>query len=174
MRIFAGIGSRSTPSIIETQIIEISKRFNQLGYTLRSGGADGSDSMWERSMDKKEIYLPWKGFNNNLSPLHLDNISQNALRKAYYLAEEFHPYWNNLKLGVRKLMARNSLQIFGENMDKQCDIVICYTTDGKASGGTGQAMRIAESYKIPIYNLKNPAIYDMIIKSMDVKIKNLS
>ncbi len=173
MRIFAGIGSRSTPPIIETQIKEISKRFNKLGYTLRSGGADGSDVMWERFMHKREIYLPWKGFNSNLSPLYLDNISENALCKAYHLAEEFHPYWNNLKQGAEKLMARNSMQIFGKDMNKKCDIVVCYTSDGKASGGTGQAMRIAKNYNIPIFNLFHNGIYEMIIKSMDLKISKL-
>ena len=33
------------------------------------------------------------------------------------------------------------------------NFVVCYTPDGKASGGTGQAIRIAEYYNIPIYNL---------------------
>ena len=31
--------------------------------------------------------------------------------------------------------------------------VVCWTRDGKASGGTGQAMRFAEYLEIPIFNL---------------------
>jgi hypothetical protein len=33
--------------------------------------------------------------------------------------------------------------------------VVCWTSDGKASGGTGQAIRIAKYYEIPTYNLNN-------------------
>ena len=169
-RIFAGIGSRSTPPAIEKQIEEISKRFNRLKYILRSGGADGSDLMWENHMELKEIYLPWKGFNKNNSDLYLDNIPQIYTDKAYQMAKNYHPYWSNLSQGAKKLMARNSFQVFGPSMDKPCDIIVCYTRDGKDSGGTGQAMRIAKSYSIPIFNLFNPGIYEMIIKSMDLKI----
>jgi len=52
-------------------------------------------------------------------------------------------------------MIRNSHQIFGWDMLKESDFIICWTKDGKFSGGTGQALRIADHYGIKIYNLYN-------------------
>ena len=48
IKYYAGIGSRETPPGIEPMIEEIVKILNKFGYILRSGGADGSDSMFEK------------------------------------------------------------------------------------------------------------------------------
>ncbi len=59
-------------------------------------------------------------------------------------------------------MARNSQQILGQNLNDYCAFVVCWTPDGaenattKQSGGTGQAIRIANHYGIPVINLYNP------------------
>lgn len=50
-------------------------------------------------------------------------------------------------------MRRNGCQVLGLELDKPSNMVICYTPDGLPSGGTGQAIRIAESYRIPVINL---------------------
>ena len=52
-------------------------------------------------------------------------------------------------------MNRNAMQILGRWGDNPVDFVVCWTKDGKASGGTGHALRIAEYYNIPVFNLKN-------------------
>jgi hypothetical protein len=41
-------------------------------------------------------------------------------------------------------------------------MVVCWTKDGKSSGGTGQALRIAEYYSIPIFNLKNDGAIEQL------------
>lgn len=61
------------------------------GMILRSGGADGADSAFEegcrRVNGKMEIYLPWRGFNGNHSPLFL--VGDDAME----VAAEHHPAW---------------------------------------------------------------------------------
>ncbi len=54
-------------------------------------------------------------------------------------------------------MIRNVPQVLGRTLNPQyySKFVIAWTKDGKATGGTGQALRIAEHYNIPIYNLFN-------------------
>ena len=52
-------------------------------------------------------------------------------------------------------MARNMHQVLGLTLDVPTDFIVCWTPDGKASGGTGQALRVAKDFSIPIYNLKN-------------------
>jgi hypothetical protein len=59
-------------------------------------------------------------------------------------------------------MNRNAMQILGEDGNTPVEMVVCWTKDGKASGGTGQALRIAEYYSIPIFNLKNDGAIEQL------------
>jgi copper oxidase (laccase) domain-containing protein len=96
-----------------------------------------------------DIFLPWKMFNNHPSPLH--DVSDSALE----IAARFHPAWDKLKPSVKKLHGRNVYQVLGIDLATPSKFVVCWTKDGKASGGTGQAMRIALAHCIPIFNLHN-------------------
>ena len=154
---YAGIGSRKTPSNVLNFFTTAARVLDRNGYILRSGGADGADTAFEKGTENKEIFLPWKKFNGNISELY--NISS----EAYRIAELYHPNWDNLKESFKKFHARNVHQILGKNLDKPVDFVLCWTPDGaetmeetsKETGGTGQAIRIAWNYQIPIYNLRN-------------------
>lgn len=154
---YTGIGSRETPKDILKTMTQLAKDLDLIGYTLRSGGADGADDYFERGATRKEIYLPWKMFNNNPSPLF--KVSQEAIA----LASEHHPAWDKLKDPVRKLMGRNATQVLGLELDTPSDFVVCWTPDGceshlkrtAATGGTGLAITIASKRGIPIYNLAN-------------------
>ena len=42
--LYTGIGSRETPHHILTLMTEIANILDNIGYTLRSGGADGADT----------------------------------------------------------------------------------------------------------------------------------
>ena len=57
---------------------------------------------------------------------------------------------------TKKLHGRNVFIILGKNFVTPVKFVICYTPDGKNSGGTGLGMNIAGYYDIPIYNLFYP------------------
>lgn len=159
---FTGIGSRETPQSLIPIIQGLSEKLISLGFVLRSGGADGADSFWENAYDKfggeKEIYLPWKNFNNNFSSLY------EIKDWAKEIAEIYHPNWNRLTEAGKKLHTRNVYQIQGYNnyWDELSEFVICYTPDGKDSGGTGQAIRYARKIGIPIFNL-----YDCTEEAVD-------
>lgn len=148
---YAGIGSRETPvewCHVFTQIAkELSQRY---GAVLRSGHADGADWAFEDGCNqvygKKEIYIPWKGFNHSGSDLIVENI------EAYKLAEKYTPYWSNLKDSVKKLFARNTHQVLGWGLDSKSDFVVCWTKDGKEVGGTRLALVLARANGIPIFN----------------------
>ena len=155
-KIYTGIGSRETPDWIRHLIKTISGYLYRNGWKVRSGGADGSDESFECSVKDiklKEIYLPWKGFNGNNSPLH--RVGKEALE----IASKYYPYcWRSAKLTTKLIMGRNVYQVLGRSLNKPSKFIICYTTDGCFSGGTGQALRIAKDYGIPIHNLYNPKI----------------
>lgn len=83
MRYYTGIGSRGTPSEILEIMTDIARFLAETGYTLRSGGASGADTAFESGVlhiDKKEIYLPWSGFNGNTSPRF--GVSDEAMELA--------------------------------------------------------------------------------------------
>jgi hypothetical protein len=145
---YAGIGSRETPKEVCEIFETLAEWLSKHGYILRSGHAAGADQAFERGCDRaggqKEIYLPWKGFEGSNSTHILTN------QEAYTIAEQFHPYWSNLSEGAKKLQARNSHQVLGENLNTPSAFIVCWTKNGSGKGGTGQALRIAKHYGIPI------------------------
>lgn len=149
-RFYTGIGSRETPSEILKYFIRLGKYFAKQGLVLRSGGAKGADKAFEVGCDsvagKKEIYLPWKGFEGSNSQFVVNNS------KAFEIAEKFHPNWQRLSIGAQKLQARNTHQVLGWDLKTPTDFIICWTKNGSGEGGTGQALRIANTYNIPIFD----------------------
>ncbi|MBB6125422.1 DUF736 family protein [Sphingobium subterraneum] len=53
-------------------------------------------------------------------------------------------------------LTRNVFQVLGPVLDAPADFVLCWTADGEASGGTGQAIRIAAAHGVPVYNFQRP------------------
>lgn len=157
---YTGIGARSTPAWVLDFMTIAAAGLDFKGHTLRSGGASGADSAFELGVSKvePEIYLPWAGFNGHKSTRYTN------LAQAYVIASEHHPAWDRLSDAVKHLMARNTHQILGESLNEPSDFVVCWTADGRASGETGQAIRLAESLNIPIYNLYNNNDISTIIK----------
>lgn len=157
--IYTGIGSRKIPKNIEILMNDIATIFASKEHILRSGGADGSDTAFELGCDKlegnKEIYLPWKNFNNNKSKNYI--ICDSAIK----LISKYHPNWKNLTESVKKLHARNVYQVLGLDLNTPSDLLICWTPDGceskkdrnRYTGGTGTAIVIADDSGIPIINL---------------------
>lgn len=153
--IIAGIGSRETPQdiLVEMQKIGMWCFFDK--HWVRSGHADGADWAFERgAQDQCIAYLPWDGFNKHLeSNAHLRVVKPNC--HTIKITKEFHPAFDKLSYGALCLMCRNVCQVLGQSLDSPVDAVVCWTKDGEASGGTGQAMRIADSRGIKILNMKH-------------------
>lgn len=164
--IYTGIGSRETPENILQTMRNIGYTLAKYGWTLRSGHAEGADQAFEygarmavtvRNPLRMEIYLPWPNFNN--PPVdHPDYITPSrdcpdTYEEALQAAENFHPAWSKCTDGARKMHARNVYQIGGRDLNTPTNFVICWTKEGKRGGGTGEALRIAEFLKIPIFDL---------------------
>ncbi len=156
---YAGIGSRATPDHIQSEMTEFATYAANFGAILRSGGAVGADSAFEKGVlwdSHKEIYLPWPGFNNchgSYTYVMYRDFSDEVMKDAQHLAIRFHPAPGRLPPAVMKLMIRNGFQLFGQDFITPSSFVVCWTPDGTANGGTGQAIRIAAVYDIPVFNL---------------------
>ena len=77
------------------------------------------------------------------------------------MASKFHPRWDALPVYVKMLMGRNSYQILGLDLETPSDFVICWTLDGQITGGTGQTLRMAAYYGIPVLNFGNLTLNEM-------------
>ncbi len=161
---YAGIGSRETPDDVMFLMRGVARALGIYGWTLRSGAAPGADTAFELGSDEaqssKEIYLPWEKFQGRDMAV-MDRPSPEAMR----IAKRYHPAWQSLSPPARLLHARNVHQILGADCDSPSRFVLCWTKDGAThitgpeTGGTGQAIRIAVAWDVPVYNLKNPEIF---------------
>lgn len=166
---YAGIGSRKTPYNVLCLMGLLSNALEKRGFILRSGGADGADTAFENGVTDpkmKQIFLPWKGFNGREDGIIFQGELMN---RAMKLASEHHPVWGYLKLGGRYLHARNMGQVLGPDLNTPSAFILAYTTDGKASGGTGQAIRVGQAYNIPILNLYHQNVRQLLIKELLIK-----
>lgn len=129
---------------------KIGKYLAEQGWVLRSGGAIGADSAFEQGCDsgrgKKEIFYA----SNNKGKIVTD---KNVWEEAAKLAEGIHPAWEKCNEYARKLHSRNCFQVMGGDLCSPVSLLICWTKNGKASGGTATAINLALRNNIPVYNL---------------------
>jgi hypothetical protein len=92
----------------------IAKSLDEKGYCLRSGGANGADTAFEKHSTNKEIFLPSKGFNGNTSELF------EIKDEAFFMASQCHPAWFRCSTFARRLLARNMHQILGYDLKNSC------------------------------------------------------
>lgn len=161
---YAGIGSRKTPPAVLHRMTKVARRLEEMGYTLRSGGAVGADTAFELGAMNKEIYLPWAGFNGNPSVLSYVSIEARAVASCV------HPAMDRLSDPVKLLMGRNAYQVLGHDLQTPSDFVLCWTPDGAESeaarshktGGTGLAIALASRWKIPVFNMARADALDRL------------
>lgn len=143
---YSGIGSRETPQEILNRIELITSWLAKQGWHCRTGDAYGADLAFtngcKRGGGKLSVYSP----DMNLQEWWFD------------MAQKNHPAWHKCSLRAKKLHARNTPIILGNvitpfGFPQKSKFVVCWTKDGKATGGTGQGIRLANAYKIPVFNL---------------------
>lgn len=168
MKYYAGIGSRETPEDILDLMGSLASGLADKGYCLRSGGAPGADQafewgVWNSVNGEKlyanklmQIFLPWPSFESKNRPPIKPALTEPG-PGADVIAKVYHPRYDYLPFASKKLIARNSHQIFGPDVynPTPSEFVICWTKGAKGGGGTGQALRIARDKNIPVYDLAN-------------------
>jgi len=172
---YAGIGSRETPPDVCDLMTRLAGALEKAGYVLRSGGAAGADTAFQMGVKddrNMEIYLPWPRFNGHRGIVTGKDECNDALSMKYYewrdakcrLIKKGEPAWRGLSEGARDMMRRNLNQIGGPDIPAVMKgdlrglskFVVCWTPNGLPIGGTGQALRLALAFQIPIRNLWNP------------------
>ncbi len=154
-RFYAGIGARATPPEVLSLMTRAAFALTKRGYVLRSGHAIGADSAFERGAGRDaQIFLPAAGWRGSVSAFHPEALGAEVWGRARTIAAAHHPAFAGLSAFVQALHTRNVFQVLGSSLDSPAEFVLCWTADGEASGGTGQALRIAVSHAVPVFNLQ--------------------
>lgn len=182
-KFYAGIGARNAPEDIKIIAMKLGYYLALEGYILRSGGAEGMDDFFEAGVDlammqistaQKQIFLPnpWAWGN--------PSIWNKPSKEALDTVEIYHKYGKNMEDRTKNLMGRNAHQVLGPDLKEHSKFVICWTQDGCienskrnydkkiGTGGTGQAISIADAYNIPIFNLKREDHLQKILNKLEV------
>lgn len=156
---FAGIGSRKTPPSVLNIMAQFAMFMGTRNNVLRTGGAEGADSAFMNGCKSvqgpAEIYLPWGGYQCSALEFCPDNwaVYHTVNQAALDLAAKYHPSWSKCSRGARALHARNGYIVLGRELNDPVKFIIAWTPGGDGGGGTGQALRIAKAYGIPILDL---------------------
>lgn len=175
-KFYAGVGSRSTPDDILAMMESVASALEADGWTLRSGGAKGADSAFEKGAKSlREVYIPWQGFNSRYQTVSGgDGFFVADRLPGWEIALEtvntYHPAPERLSGAAISLMARNAMQVLGSeitNPSLHSSFVLCWTSGGRDTGGTSQAIRIAKNHGIPVYNLGKDDCKDTVKKYIE-------
>ena len=160
---YAGIGSRRTPRDVLALMRRIAAEAAAAGWTLRTGGAEGADETFQAGAEgaggEVELYLPWPSFRQREQAGRAAATLTRPTDPAIRLSARFHPGWARLGRPARALHARNAHQVLGRDLALPSNVIVCWTPDGSlngathASGGTGQALRLAAHHGVPVLNL---------------------
>lgn len=158
MLAYAGIGSRYITKEEEQLILNISSLLSKK-FVVYSGNAEGSDISFQKGSNNNcVVFLPWKTFNR--SKYNLENVLDYFIvndAESIDSVKKYHPRYEMLNNSATSLMARNYRQIMGHGEYPVVKFVLCCADplrDRTVKGGTGQAVRIANDYNIPVINLR--------------------
>jgi hypothetical protein len=177
LKFYTGIGSRETPEDVLRLMKVFAAQNADRGWTLRSGAAPGADSAFESGVCESlatydenrdhvlaQIFLPWLNFEGRGTGVQSNGITYYAQPDpwTFGIAMATHPAWDRLKQGGRKLHARNVHQVLGPVQHGPeaviSKFVMCWTPGAKGGGGTGQAIRIAKNYGVPVFDLADATV----------------
>lgn len=150
MSYYAGIGSRETPPDILRLMTQAAKVLAEKGWILRSGGAIGADRAFESGAGRsKEIFY-----------------AKDCTEEAMTMASRHHPAWGRCSAYARQLHGRNCQILMGRDVNNGIPVkfVLCWTKDGRDTGGTGQAIRVSWAYDIKVYNLYYKEVRDRVLR----------
>lgn len=160
--IYAGVGSRATPSATCESMTSIAYQMAASGWHLRSGFAEGADKAFgmgaaqhaeeTKGIELYTMYVPWSGFNG--APVGDERFKTVVSTDDLYdVARRCHPAWEMLSNPTKLLMIRNVAIVGGLDLGSPAACLIGWTKGAKHEGGTGHAMRVAELLKVPVFDL---------------------
>ena len=164
--IYAGIGSRETPDFVLEAMEQFAEYLALENFTLATGGAAGADTAFitgaRAGNGMIHNYLPFPNYNGYKESMPFDNS-----KEARKLAASHHPAWWNCSYSAKLMHIRNGNIVLGPKLNRPVDFIVCWTVNATATGGTGQALRLAKTYNIPVCNLGNCENFDSAVSMLE-------
>jgi len=173
-RMFTVMSHGEVPGETIILIEQLTKLLISKGFTYRfDGNVQDKASLqgYSAGKSRSEIYLPWKGFNKDVTA-KLNRPSE----KAYGHAALFHKAFNKLPPTVRAIVARNVHMLIGDECNTPLNLFITYTPDGaetkadvdyKTTGNMSFMIYACEDLGIPVFNLKNASAKERIVEFLN-------
>ncbi|MGR5347312.1 hypothetical protein [Vibrio mediterranei] len=193
---YTGIGSRAITKYVSKEVITLAYVMAFNGFRHLGGGAPGIDMSFifgakvalkaMRSVGMRlslgqltTAYLPWNNFNAIEANQGWAWVPRDDQAKA--IAKLHHLGWDNLSNAAKKLMTRNVHQIYGDKIDAQplSQFVFAWTPDGAQetttakTGGTGQAIRIANACGISVRNLQRESVRHAMLDYVEAQLNQI-
>ena len=151
-------GNENLPEAPAMIIARIVPMFEKFGFTIRSGGLNGTDEMVEKVSSKVELHLPFKGFNKK------ESTSQFSNEICKEFARRVEPNIDDLSKIPKAILEKNPRLLFGRYLTVPAQLVIVWSPDGcershevtPRSGNAGHIVKLATSSGIPVINLNRP------------------
>lgn len=153
--IYTGVASRETPASILQLMTAIAQKLESQGWVLRTDDSKGADAAFAAHVNLKQIY----------SVSDVLKVSPSVYQLAQTDFYDLHPNsaaCNAHAQYVRHLHMRSGLGLLGTNYNEPSKFVICWAPNTQVTGSTGQTIRLANKYNIPVFNLANPEHYNRI------------
>lgn len=157
-RPYAGIGNPKAPPNIVAKCTELGKYLDSKNFTLRTGGGNTEvEEAFEATTENKELFLPWKKFNDKESKIsHYDPC-------IAAIAQKLQPGYEGLEFWRQSFFNRTVGLMLGKNGKSPVRLLICWSQDGveqakdrlATTGFIGIAISTAAQLRIPVFNLKN-------------------
>ena len=157
-RPYAGIGNPKAPPNIVAQCKELGHYLSEREFTLRTGGGKTEvEEAFEDTTENKELFLPWKKFNDKESKIcHYD-------QSVADIAKRLQPGYEGLEFWRQSFFNRTVGLMLGKNGKSPVRLLICWSQDGvehakdrtSSTGFIGIAISAAGLLRIPVFNLKN-------------------
>lgn len=178
---YAATGNREAPETLKPTIERIVRVLEANGWRLRTGVTQGLEDMFYKcaNKDTTELYLPWGKFKTQPkdpnSP-ELESKFSFCDERCLELTAKFHNAFDSLADWLKKVEARVTRMIFGQNLKSNPLFVIGWSEDGAETilqktpktGNFQTALTMAASLPIPIFNLQNPDAEQRLYKYLGI------
>lgn len=183
-RYYTGVGSRDITQEEYRLLKQIGTRMSELGYWLRSGAADGSDSAFQHGACydqeiKTEIWIPWKSFQSELQQgtpyvnYYIPTKDMFETARNFFIEKKIIPWYDNMPQGPKALHGRNYYQVVGfpseNNLSKVCIYCADESRKGDVAGGTRSAVMVARYFSIPTYNIRIKEQKEELLSKLKIK-----
>lgn len=164
-RAYGVVSNIKAPEPIIEKAKQVAEYLRDKPFMLRTGGGNTEiENVFEKSTDNKELYLPWKNFNQKDSKIF--RYDQHICDIARWQ----QPGYETVPLWQQSFFNRTVGVVLGKDGKSPVRFIIGWSYDSvehaihrtAKTGFIGVAVSVAALLKIPLFNLNNTDAFDRL------------